>query len=92
MSKDKARLATAIFCVPFFGLIANLYRIAPELRLVILWCFAVPGAFKFIRVVFIWLTTEGEPVKIRLPRWLQRKKKPMSYKDYAEAGNNGRNG
>lgn len=85
MSKDKARLATAIFCVCFFGLIANLYRVAPELRMTILWCFAIPGAFKFIRVVFVWLTTDAEPVQIRIPKWLKRKKKPRTYEDFAEA-------
>ena len=84
MSKEKARLATAIFCTCFFGLVANLYRVAPELRLVILWCFAIPGAWKFIRVVFVWLTTEDKPVEIKLPKWLKRKKKPRTYQDFAE--------
>lgn len=86
MSKEKGRLATAIFCVCFFGLITNLYRVAPELRMTILWCFAIPGAFKFVRVVFIWLTTDSEPVKIQLPKWLTRKRKPRTYQDFAEVG------
>ena len=85
MNKEKARLATAIFCVAFFGLIANLYKIAPETRMVILWCFAIPGAMKFIRVVFVWLTTDGKPVEIRLPKWMKKKeKRRKTYKDYAE--------
>lgn len=85
MSKDKARLATAIFCVCFFGLIANLYRVAPELRVTILWCFAIPGAMKFVRVVFVWLTTESKTVTVTIPKWLRRKKKPRTYQDFAEA-------
>lgn len=84
MSKEKARLATAIFCVCFFGLVANLYRIAPELRMTILWVFAIPGGMKFTRVVFVWLTTEDKPVEIKFPKWIKRKKKPRTYQDFAE--------
>lgn len=83
MSKDKARLATAAFCVLFFGLMAELYKEVPDSRLIILWCFAIPGAWKFVRVVFIWLTTDDRPIEIKLPKWL-RKKKPKTYQDYAE--------
>ena len=85
MSKGKARLATAAFCILFFGLLADLYDIMPESRLWILWAFAIPGAWKFVRCVFIWLTTDDIPVEIKIPKWLQRNKKPKTYQEWAEA-------
>ena len=85
MSKAKARAATIAFCVLFFGVMAELYRGIPESRLIILWCFAVPGAFKFVRVVFIWLTTDDNPVKIRRPKWMRKKEQPRTYKEWAES-------
>lgn len=85
MSKEKARVATLAFCILFFGMLAELYDVMPESRLIILWVFAIPGAWKFVRVVFVWLTTEDKPIEIKIPKWLHRKRKPKTYQEWAEA-------
>ena len=82
MNKNKARLVTVVIFVFVLLLCADAVSIWPAALPYILGAFAIPGAWKFCRVLFIWLTTEDKPVAIKLP--IRKKEKPVrTYKDYA---------
>lgn len=76
MSKTKARLVTVIIFTFIVLVCADLVAIYPRTLPWILGTFAVPGAWKFCRVCFIWLTVrEEEP--------------PLTYEDYAQVPKEG---
>ena len=61
MSKAKARLVTAIIFTFIVLVCVDLVAIYPRTLPWILGTFAVPGAWKFCRVCFLWLTVDEEP-------------------------------
>lgn len=82
MSKNKAKLVTVFMFVMTVLMLADLVAIYPAALPWVLGVFAIPGAWKFCQVLFLWLTTEDKPVAIKLP--LRKKEKPVrTYKDYA---------
>lgn len=84
-SKRKAKLVTVALFTFIVLLCANLVALWPEAMPYILAVFAVPGAWKFCRVLYLWLTTEDRPVTVRLPK-VKKERKVKTYADYAEAG------
>lgn len=87
-STNKARLITALICALLCLMFADIVAIWPRTLPYILGAFAVPGAWKFARTLYIWLITDDpEPVKIALPSWWPfKKKRKLTYEDYANAG------
>lgn len=84
MNKNKARLVTVVIFVFVLLLCADAVSIWPAAMPYILGAFAIPGAWKFCRVLFIWLTTDPEPVKVKLPSWKRKEKPVKTYREYAE--------
>lgn len=70
MSKAKARLVTAVIFAFVMVVSVDFIAIYPKALNWILGAFAVPGAWKFCRVCYI---------------WLQEEEKPLTYQDYARA-------
>ena len=69
MSKRKARLVTAAFSALLLLLLVDLVGIYPRSLPWILGAFAIPGAFKFVRVLYIWfLTEDNDDVRVFQPR------------------------
>ena len=84
MNKNKARLVVVALFVLLVLLCADAVAIWPDTLPWILGAFAIPGAWKFCRVLFIWLTTDEEPVRISL---FKRKEKPeLDYHFWADGG------
>lgn len=75
MNKNKAKIVTALMFILLAVLAADVVTAFPQALPWILAPFAMVGAWKFARVLFLWLTTEDEPVTIKFPRWNQRKKR-----------------
>lgn len=73
MSRWKAKVVTALFVILLIVLAWNVVTMVPALLPWILGAFAVPGVIKFGRVLFVWLTTESEPLKF--PKWDGKKKR-----------------
>lgn len=69
MNKNKAKLVTIVISVFVLLLCVDMVTIWPKMLPWILGCFAIPGAWKFCRVLYIWLTDEP---------------KEKTYIDYAE--------
>lgn len=85
-SKSKAKLVTVALFVFVVMVCANVVALWPSALPWVLGAFAVPGAWKFCRVMFLWLTTEDKPITIRLPK-VKKERKAKTYADYArEAG------
>lgn len=85
-SESKAKLVTLLLFVLILLLMADVVALWRWTLPWVLGVFAVPGAMKFCRVLYIWLTTEDQPVSIKLPFKKPRKPKgPTTYKDWAEA-------
>lgn len=85
-SENKAKLVTALLFVLIVLLMADMVAMWPWMLPYVLGVFAVPGAIKFCRVLFIWLTTEDAPVQIKLPFKKPRKPKgPVTYTEWSEA-------
>lgn len=82
-SKKKARLVTVALFVFVVMVCFNLVALIPAALPWVLGAFAIPGAWVFCKVLFVWLTTEDKPLTIRLPK-LGKHKKPKTYADYAE--------
>ena len=89
MNKSKARLVTIVIFVFLVLLLADTVSIWPASLPYILGAFAIPGAWKFCRVLYIWLTTEEEetPIMLKIPKWKGWKKpvQEKTYRDYAAA-------
>lgn len=84
-SKSKAKIVTVALFVFVVMVCFNLVALFPAALPWILGAFAVPGAWVFCKVLFLWLTTEDKPIiTILLPK-LGKHKKPKTYADYAEA-------
>lgn len=62
MKKGKARLVTAIIFAFVVLVCVDLVGIYPRTLPWILGAFAVPGAWKFCRVCFLWLTVVEDPI------------------------------
>lgn len=73
MSKWKAKVVTALFMILLIVLAADVVAVIPKSLPWILGVFAIPGVWKFARVLYIWMTTESEPLKF--PKWDGKKKK-----------------
>lgn len=71
-SKAKARIVTVCLFVFIVLLCANIVALWPRALPWVLGVFAIPGAWKFCRVTYKWLTVEEQP---KLP----------TYQDFAEA-------
>jgi hypothetical protein len=85
-SESKAKLVTILLFVLILLLMADVVALWPWTLPWVLGVFAVPGAMKFCRVLYIWLTTEDQPVSIKLPfRKPKKPKGPVTYKDWADA-------
>lgn len=83
-SETKAKLVTALLCALLCLLCSDIVGMWPAALPYILGAFAVPGIWKFARVLYIWLLTEDpEPIAWPAIRWPWKKKQP--YQDYAEA-------
>lgn len=81
-SKNKARLVTALICVLLTLMFADLVALFPWSLPYILGAFAIPGAWKFARCLYIWLMLDDPALdEIHFP-W--KKKKEKTYRDYAE--------
>ena len=81
-SKNKAKLITALVCVLLILMFADIVAIWPGSLPYVLGAFAVPGAWKFARVLYIWLLTDDPD--INEIHWPFRRKK-LTYEDYARA-------
>ena len=81
-SKSKAKLLTALITVLLILLAADAVAIWPAALPWILGAFAVPGVWKFSRTLYIWMTTEDEPVKVQLPHF---KRAPWAWNKGEEA-------
>lgn len=75
MNKNKARLVTILIMILLAVLAADIVGLYPDTLPWILAPFAAAGAWKFARVLFLWLTTEDEPVTIKFPKWNQKKRR-----------------
>lgn len=58
MNKKKARLCTALFSIMLLGILVDVGIVWPHAIPYILAPFAVTGAFKFVRVLYIWFITD----------------------------------
>ena len=84
-STHKAKLVTALVCALLLLMFSDIVAIWPKTLPYILGAFAIPGAWKFTRVLYIWLLTDDpEPLALPAIRWPWKKKK-LTYQDYAEA-------
>lgn len=83
-SKQKAKLITVLVCVLLIVMFADMVALWPWTLPWILGVFAVPGAFKFAKTLYIWLIID-EPVLDEI-HWPFRKKQPKTYEYYAEGG------
>lgn len=84
-SKNKAKLVTALLFALILLMLADVVAIWPWTLPYALGVFAVPGACKFCRVLFIWLTTDDQPITIKLPFKKPKKPtKPMTFEEWAE--------
>ena len=61
MNKNKAKLVTIVISVFVLLLCVDMVTIWPKMLPWILGAFALPGFWKFCRVLYIWLTTDPEP-------------------------------
>ena len=68
MNKSKAVIVTAIMFILLVVLAADVVAVIPNALPWILAVFALPGAWLFVKVLYLWLTTEDKPIQIRLPR------------------------
>lgn len=59
MYPKKAKFVTVMFSVMFFSLMGVTVAEAPWSLPWILGAFAIPGAWKFIRTLYIWLLDRG---------------------------------
>ncbi len=91
-SKSKAKLLTALITVLLILLAADAVAIWPAALPWILGAFALPGVWKFSRTLYVWMTTEDEPVKVQLPFGRARnarapyfKRTPWAWKKEEEA-------
>ena len=73
MSKWKARLVTLLIVVLLILLGADAVAIWPKSLPYILGVFALPGVYLFAKYLYLWLTTESEPLKF--PKWDGKKKR-----------------
>lgn len=80
-NKQKARVVTAVIFMFVMLVSSNLVALFPGLLVWILAAFAIPGAWCFCKVAFLWLTTEDTPLTIKIPK---HRKKNKTYLDYAE--------
>lgn len=80
-NKAKAKLVTIALFVFVLMVCANVVKLWPVTLPWVLGAFALPGAWKFCRVLYIWLTTEDTPITIQIPK---RKRQKKTYLDYAE--------
>lgn len=88
-SESKAKLVTVLLFVLILLLMADVVALWRWTLPWVLGVFAVPGAMKFCRVLYIWLTTEDQPVSIKLPfklpfRKPKKPKGPVTYQEWAE--------
>lgn len=90
-SKNKAKLITALTCALLLVLFADTVALWPWTLTWILAAFAIPGAFKFAKVLYIWLLLDDpdpeadfhfKKPKIKWP-WV---KVNHSYEFYANGG------
>ena len=79
-STSKCKLVTALLCALLVLLFLNVIALWPQTKDYILLAFAIPGGIKFSRTLYIWLQLEDTPID-----WPWKKRKPMSYKEWAEA-------
>ena len=75
MNKNKAKLVTILMFILLVVLAADVVSAIPQTLPWILAPFAMVGAWKFARVLFLWLTTDDEPVTIKFPKWNQKKRR-----------------
>ena len=89
MSKGKAKLVTVFMFTMIVLLLADAVAIWPDALPWVLLVFAIPGAWKFVRVLYIWLTTPDNPIVIKLPVWKgwKRPAQAKTYQEYAAARN-----
>ena len=73
MNKNKAKLVTAVIFVFLLLLFADMVSIWPRTLPWILGAFAIPGAWKFCRVLYIWLTVDPEPKEKDYKWWAARR-------------------
>ena len=73
MCKWKARLVTTLITVLLVLLAADAVAIWPKALPWILGVFALPGVYLFAKYLYVWLTTESEPIKF--PKWDGKKKR-----------------
>ena len=59
MYPKKARFVTIMFCGMVFTSLTEIALMAPWTLTWILAAFAVPGAWKFVRVTYIWMQDKG---------------------------------
>lgn len=82
-SKNKAKLITALLTVLLALMFLDLAALFPWTGPWILGAFAIPGVFKFVRCLYIWLQLD-DPALDEI-HWPFKQRKAKSYKDYAEA-------
>lgn len=80
MNNKKAKLVTLVLFTFVVLVCANAVKLWPAALPWVLGAFAIPGAWCFCKVAFLWLTTEDTPITIKIPRH----KKKKTYLDYAE--------
>lgn len=80
-NKQKAKVVTAVIFAFILLLCSNLVALFPAVLVWVLFIFAIPGAWWFCKVAYLWLTTEDTPFQIKLPK---HRKKNKTYMDYAE--------
>ena len=81
MSKRKAQLVTAIIAAFVLLVCVDLVALYPKATIWILGAFAVPGAWKFCRTCYIWLTIPDDMPKTsayyaRVPGRHKKKEEP----------------
>ena len=59
MYPKKARLVTILFCGLMFMSLIEIVLMWPKTLTWILAAFAIPGAWKFVRVTYIWMQDKG---------------------------------
>lgn len=80
-NKQKARIVTVVIFAFVLLVSSNLVALFPGVLPWILAAFAIPGAWQFCKVAYLWLTTDDKPLSISFPK---HKKKVKTYLDYAE--------
>lgn len=74
-SEHKAKLVTVLIFALLCLLFSDVVAIWPKSLPWILGAFALPGAWKFCRVLYIWLITEDTPLEIEMPKLFRKKNK-----------------